>query len=78
MVVAIFKDLYGEGICRCLYPLLHIQCTFQPPADDEQAKIQDGQYGFLCNFLIVRFVSCCISDIRCRLGVFFMKKEDRT
>ena len=35
VVFAVFKALCGDGVCRCHFPLLLLQCIFQAPVDDE-------------------------------------------
>ena len=35
VVFAVFKALCGDGVCRCSFSLLPLQCIFQAPVDDE-------------------------------------------
>ena len=37
VVFAVFKALCGDGVCKCPFPLLHFQCVFQAPVDNEQS-----------------------------------------
>ena len=84
---AVFKALCGNGVCRCPFPLLPLQCIFQAPVDDEQSEEEDDQRSLRCNFFIFMssFVKlsfhCTIScfswyesDMRHLFGVFLKKK----
>ena len=37
VVFTVFKALCGDGVFRCPFPLLLLQCIFQAPVDDEQS-----------------------------------------
>ena len=41
VAIAVFKALYGEGICRCCFSLLLVQCNFQSPAGSVQSEEEE-------------------------------------
>jgi hypothetical protein len=58
VVFAVFKNLYGDSVCRCSFPLLPFQCIFQASVDDELWKEEDNHSTLQCNFIF--FVSLCV------------------
>jgi len=38
VVLAVFKALCGNDVCRCPFPLLPLQCIFQVSVDDKQSE----------------------------------------
>ena len=41
VVFVVFKALCGDGVCRCPFPLLPLQCIFKASVDDEQSEEED-------------------------------------
>ena len=58
VIFAVFKALCGDDVCRCPFQLLHFQCVFQGPVDDEQSDEEDDQRTLRCNFIF--FMSSCV------------------
>jgi hypothetical protein len=58
VVFAVFKNLYGDGVCRCSFPLLPFQCIFQVSVDDELWKEEDNHSTLQCNFYFLCVVVC--------------------
>jgi hypothetical protein len=59
--IAVFKALYGDGVCRYPFSLLPVQCTFSSSGssvEDEQSKEEDDLSAIHCNFIF--FVSFCV------------------
>ena len=67
VVFAVFKALCGDGVCRCPFPLLPLQCIFQAPVDDEQSE--EDQRSLRCIFFI--FMSSCVKlSFHCTISCF--------
>lgn len=41
MAIAVFKACYGEGVCKCHFSLLLVQCNFQSPTDGVQLREEE-------------------------------------
>ena len=56
VVFAVFKALCGDGVCKCSFSLLPLQCIFQAPVDDEQSE--EDQRSLRCIFFYFYVVLC--------------------
>ena len=57
VVFAVFKALCGDGVCRCPFPLLPLQCIFQASVDDKQSIEEDEERTLRCNFIFFMSLS---------------------